>query len=176
MDSCTTKCCTEPAERRSHSRSNYPNVIDLGPKSDHCLGFPVYVHNVCTSYYLAYCTYSMLSRAANRNSRMYQQISGRTASLPGWKAVLGVSSTLFCPVVTAIHQSQSPPAVTPLWGPTNIPHCVVTNTLPRSHRCPARAQIFLPSLLAFVVLDGIWIGLVASDFYMSRCDAPAVHQ
>jgi hypothetical protein len=30
------------------------------------------------------------------------------------------------------------------------------------------SQIYLPSFLAFVVLDGIWIGLVASDFYMSR--------
>lgn len=30
------------------------------------------------------------------------------------------------------------------------------------------AGVYLPSLLAFIVLDGIWIGLVASDFYMSR--------
>lgn len=46
-----------------------------------------------------YRTYRMLSRAANRNSRMYQQISGRTTSLPGWKAVLGVSSASLFVVV-----------------------------------------------------------------------------
>lgn len=28
--------------------------------------------------------------------------------------------------------------------------------------------IFAPSLIAFIILDGIWIGLVASDFYMTR--------
>lgn len=36
--------------------------------------------------------------------------------------------------------------------------------------------MYLPSLVAFVVLDGIWIGLVASDFYMSRSDSQQKYQ
>jgi uncharacterized membrane protein YhdT len=48
----------------------------------------------------------------------------------------------------ALHPVGAGPAPLPLWK--------------------AVLCIFLPSLVAFVALDGIWIGLVANDFYMSR--------
>ncbi len=34
--------------------------------------------------------------------------------------------------------------------------------------CAATAFVLLPSLVAFVALDGVWIGLVAKNFYFDR--------
>lgn len=59
-------------------------------------------------------------------------------------------------------------------APHTAPPNMYTPLLVSPHRSPLPAWkqlllVFLPSLLAFVLLDGIWIGLVASDFYMTRC-------
>jgi hypothetical protein len=133
----------------------------------HCSGSHTFGLNAwrwCSTSRYVFVTRQLLSiqsgvrmlQHTRQRGKMYQPIGGvRASPLPAWKSIAGVSGKGNLKALLSSFHIKHPAAPLP-----RVHACLIV--------CVCGLQVYLPSLLAFVVLDGIWIGLVASDFYMSR--------